>query len=227
MHNEDTAGPKSGSIIKELDCVANATEDAKLVQNSTAQDDLRVRRTRKMLLEALIDLSVEKGFPNVTVSDICEKAMVNRSTFYRHYLDKYALLDEYMEEVTKLTFDDGMHAVNPKQIQEVPQGLYNLLMQVQSFSAFYRVMLGQNGDAAFTDWFRQNIQKRFRYLVAVYGVDEEKGSSPLEMRLNYVACAGIGAIMWWLENGQPCSVEQLAIWIGKLSIKNVGLKLPE
>jgi AcrR family transcriptional regulator len=179
-----------------------------------------------MLLEALIELTVEKGFPNVTVSDICEKAMVNRSTFYRHYLDKYALLDEYMAEVTKLTFEDGMHAVNPKQIQEVPQGLYNLLMQVQSFSDFYRVMLGQNGDAAFTDWFRMNTQKRFRYLIGVYGVVEEKGSAPLEMRLNYVACAGIGAIMWWLENEQPCSVEQLAIWIGNLSMKNVGLKLP-
>jgi AcrR family transcriptional regulator len=74
-----------------------ATLVLKLVQKmeKAAQDqteDLRVRRTRKTLQEALIALTIEKGFAAVTVRDITERAMVNRSTFYRHYLDKYELL---------------------------------------------------------------------------------------------------------------------------------------
>lgn len=48
--------------------------------------DLRVRRTRKLLQQALIEGSLKKGFVALTVRDITEYAMVNRSTFYRHTL---------------------------------------------------------------------------------------------------------------------------------------------
>lgn len=50
-------------------------------------EDLRIRRTRKLLMQALIKLTVEKGFAAITVQDIANRAMVNRATFYRHYLD--------------------------------------------------------------------------------------------------------------------------------------------
>ncbi len=46
--------------------------------------NLRVRRTRKLLRNALISLTMEKGFAAVTVRDITERAMVNRGTFYHH-----------------------------------------------------------------------------------------------------------------------------------------------
>lgn len=60
--------------------------------------DLRVRRTHALLQKTLIDLIAEKGFDAVTVGDIAERAMVNRSTFYRHYPDKYALVTSIFEE---------------------------------------------------------------------------------------------------------------------------------
>ena len=64
-------------------------------------EDLRVRRTRKLLQKALIELTVEKGFAAVTILDISERAMVNRSTVYRHYPGgKYELLEQYTNEVT-------------------------------------------------------------------------------------------------------------------------------
>src|SRR5215469_13383088 len=66
--------------------------------------DLRVRRTRMALQEALIDLIEEKGFDAVTVGDIAERAMVNRTTFYRHYPDKYALVTGIFEEAVNQIF---------------------------------------------------------------------------------------------------------------------------
>ena len=60
--------------------------------------DLRVRRTHALLQKTLIDLIAEKGFDAVTVGDIAERAMVNRSTFYRHYPDKYALVTNIFED---------------------------------------------------------------------------------------------------------------------------------
>ena len=48
------------------------------------KSDLRVRRTQKMLQEALIDLIGERSLDTISVGDIAERAMVNRATFYRH-----------------------------------------------------------------------------------------------------------------------------------------------
>jgi AcrR family transcriptional regulator len=55
--------------------------------------DPRIRRTRKLLQEALHTLMQSKSFDEISVQDITETATVNRATFYDHYPDKYALLE--------------------------------------------------------------------------------------------------------------------------------------
>lgn len=56
--------------------------------------DLRIRRTRKALWDALIDLVVEKGLHAITITDITRRAMVNRSTLYAHVEHKGGLLNQ-------------------------------------------------------------------------------------------------------------------------------------
>jgi len=55
--------------------------------------DPRVRRTRKLIVEAFFALMGEKGFQAISVQEIAERATVNRATFYTHFDDKYALMD--------------------------------------------------------------------------------------------------------------------------------------
>jgi AcrR family transcriptional regulator len=54
--------------------------------------DPRIRRTRRMLQQALAKLLETKGFDQISVQDVAEQATVNRATFYDHYNDKFALL---------------------------------------------------------------------------------------------------------------------------------------
>jgi AcrR family transcriptional regulator len=65
--------------------------------------DLRVRRTRQLLQQAFMDLIAEKSFQAITVQDIAERAMVNRATFYDHFVDKYAILEHAIREGFKQT----------------------------------------------------------------------------------------------------------------------------
>ncbi len=58
------------------------------------KSDPRTRRTRELLQQAFLDLARIKRFEDLTVKDIAERATVNRATFYAHFDDKYALLDE-------------------------------------------------------------------------------------------------------------------------------------
>lgn len=55
--------------------------------------DPRIRRTRKLLQEALAKLTLLKSFDEIAVQDITDLATVNRATFYDHYTDKFALLE--------------------------------------------------------------------------------------------------------------------------------------
>ena len=50
-----------------------------------ANEDLRVQRTRKLLKDAFRELFVRQDFEKITIRGLCEKAMVNRRTFYLHY----------------------------------------------------------------------------------------------------------------------------------------------
>lgn len=56
--------------------------------------DPRVKRTKTLIQRAFSELLAEKGFRDIIVQDITERAEVNRATFYAHYPDKYALLEE-------------------------------------------------------------------------------------------------------------------------------------
>src|SRR5579864_9232724 len=66
-----------------------------MTQNS---GDLRARRTRKLLRDALLELIEERGFDAITVGEIAERAMVSRAAFYRYYQDKYDLVEKIFEE---------------------------------------------------------------------------------------------------------------------------------
>src|SRR5690242_20497371 len=76
-------------------CVPHETGSAKVTQ---AVSNLRIRRTQKLLRDALVELIEERGFEEVTVSEIAERALVSRAAFYRNYHDKYDLVEKIFAE---------------------------------------------------------------------------------------------------------------------------------
>lgn len=79
-----------------------------------ARVDPRVTRTRALIRDAFLSLLPEKGFEHISVLDITERATVNRATFYAHFSDKFALLEEtirssfrsYLADAEALRSDD-------------------------------------------------------------------------------------------------------------------------
>jgi AcrR family transcriptional regulator len=197
-----------------------------LVQKSKGQEDLRVRRTRQALRQALFDLTIEKGFNAVTVRALAERAMVNRSTFYRHYLDIDDLLDHYLDELQAQAAEAAASAEQAGQPapDEVPAGLLLLVRHVQEHGDFYRVMLGPQGNPKFTHRFRQLTEKRYRDLFSRFPTADDPHHPPNDMRINYISHASVGSFLWWLEKGQATvSAEQFAIWLGQLHMTSAGL----
>jgi hypothetical protein len=60
--------------------------------------DLRVIKTRKSIREAFLQLRAEAPLEKIKVTELCELAMINKTTFYKHYQDIYALSEEIEDE---------------------------------------------------------------------------------------------------------------------------------
>ena len=64
-------------------------------------EDLRIIKTKKNLYDSLMKLMSVKEFEDIKVSDICSLALINRSTFYAHFNDKYELLNSFIYDLKK------------------------------------------------------------------------------------------------------------------------------
>ena len=91
-------------------------------------EDLRVKKTNKLIKDSFLKLLEEKGYSKVSVTDITNKAMINRNTFYLHYVDKEDLIDKlifdtYKEKETKISNIIMTHIINnfrnPGKLQEL------------------------------------------------------------------------------------------------------------
>lgn len=190
-------------------------------------EDLRVRRTRKLLQRAMLESAREKGFAHVTVRNITDRAMVNRATFYRHYEDKYDLLAQYMKELSEfIDSDEGENLSNTQPLPSLdtpPPGLATLLRHMQANADFYRVMLGNQGDPAFCGQaFRTYVELGYRRMLSSQLPQSNPNRPPIDLTVNYLMHAGIGAIVWWLENDQPVSPEQMAVWLYQFSMASIN-----
>ena len=71
--------------------------------------DLRIQKTYIALTKSLYEMMAEMPFEEIKVVDICERAMVRKSTFYKHFADKYELL-AFMVRRLKDQFDANIYS---------------------------------------------------------------------------------------------------------------------
>ncbi len=126
------------------------------------------------------------------------------------------MLEHFTQEVYELVSaeeEEFVVAEPQPSASPPPRGMIALLEHVQKNADFYQVMLGERGDPAFTQKVREYIEKRLRTITATATVPQDPTLPPLDLGLGYTAQAAIGALLWWLDNKQPCTPEQLAIWL--------------
>ena len=73
----------------------------------TEKMDLRIRKTYLNLHNAFDSLLEEKRFEDLTVNELCDRAMIRRTTFYKHFADKYEYFSFYIKGIVA-TFQDRL-----------------------------------------------------------------------------------------------------------------------
>jgi AcrR family transcriptional regulator len=177
-------------------------------------EDLRVRRTHKLLWEALMAELSERPFEQTTVKDICERAMVHRTTFYKHYEDKYALL----EQGTRGMYDALLAGEEHRppgafSIEHPPPYFIRLFEHAAQHPGFYRRMLCGEGVGRFQKLVKEYIAEVVSAKLRELPPAERQPSVPPEMHAQYVAGAALSLLAWWLENDMPLSPRRMAQYL--------------
>ena len=71
--------------------------------------DIRIEKTRQSIINAFIELRSHKELERITIKELCEKAQINKSTFYAHYQDIYHLSDTLETEVVVSIMENLTH----------------------------------------------------------------------------------------------------------------------
>jgi AcrR family transcriptional regulator len=162
--------------------------------------DLRVRRTYKFLWDALMALLTDHSFDSITVTDICERAMVHRTTFYKHYEDKNGLLFHGIHDELNALIEALDAAVNTQ------ARLIAVFEHVRSHERFYRLMLTGDGFTNFSTLLRKSLAQR---LEQHHRHEGKHMALPLVLHAQLQAASLVAMIAWWLENNCPYSPTEM------------------
>lgn len=174
--------------------------------------DRRVRRTQRLLSEALVHLMLEKGYDAISVRDITERADVAYATFYRHYNSKDDLLmqqvDSALQNLEALTTQlPGRYYLN--------EGVL-IFEQMQHNSEFYRRLFES---VTFARRLRQRLAEDAVVHIRKHLPIAANPPIPLEIVANHIAASSLALMEWWLNNRQPHSPQRMGAIYEQLVIR--------
>jgi AcrR family transcriptional regulator len=172
------------------------------------KQDRKTRYTRKALADSLVELMKDKPVTKITIRELCEKADINRTTFYAHYQDQYDLLKQ-IEEETLGSIEDMLDKYdNKRSKREVLEMVEKILEFIAGNSSSLQVLLSENGDIQFQ-------KKLFRYFmlkeqVMKYFPKKSIREETKEYWSVYVINGAIGLVQYWLKENMSIPVSELA-----------------
>ena len=122
------------------------------------KEDLRVKKTKLNLYNGLLKLMEEKSFEEIKVTDICTKALVNRSTFYDHFNDKYELLQSYINHLSSTLSEKLSVDVEAEDITTYYTELFKIFIdEINTNFDTYKVIFNNNYNSIVVNMFIETI----------------------------------------------------------------------
>lgn len=170
--------------------------------------DPRVARTRKQLRQALIDLTIEKGFENITIREIAERADVGFKTFYRHYANRQALMNDVIQAFCEELVDQ-LDLENSSPDEQYLNGV-KVFEYVRANESFCRVLI----DPSVFSLVLDPLLDVTAQAMASTSVKSNAGEIPNDLLAHHVLWSVIGLIRWWLEAGlMPAEAEMAKYYV--------------
>jgi AcrR family transcriptional regulator len=184
-------------------------------------NDRRAVKTKKIIKEALYQLMEEKGFSDISITDLTTRADINRGTFYLHYTDKFDLLEqienEVIQELNEYTKDNVfINFLNENSLNNPPSFMVKLFEYMKENAKFMKIILGPNGSPSFQLKLKKLLETNLFHNKQTNLLSKDKLLVPEAYLLSYVLSAHLGVLEQWLNSNMEISPEGLALILIKM-----------
>ena len=190
-------------------------------KSSPVNADPRVKRTRRLLRDALVSLILKKDFASITIREVTERAEVAYITFYRHFES----LDQLLMEV----LDEGLVELMTH-IETLAKQSDRSSLETEGRLIFE--FIGQKADLFHILLKSQSVTRVRKKVVSNISAIFQKSCVPLErlgnqvtinMASNHIATSLLSLIEWWLENNmKPSPIEMGKVYKSLIIDSTVG-----
>ena len=171
------------------------------------KEDRRVRRTKKLLTQALTQLLQEKQINEITVKELTDLADMNRGTFYLYYKDIFDMLEkiedglfEALDEIVSLHEHDDVS-------QQTKPILLDLFRFIEENQEMCRVLLSPHGDMNFLHRLNKVVREK---CLQMWPNEEEKKDATFEYHYSFVVYGCVGVFRAWLNSECQEPAEKMA-----------------
>lgn len=175
--------------------------------------DRREARTLGTIREAFLDLLKKKPIEKISVGELCEKADIHRSTFYRHYTDIYALMDCIYDDAYHEIFTSFASSMQRRSYDFDNTG-YSMILAVCAMTEkkqkYYRMLLFSRNSP-----LMQNLANGICELYLKEHLSSYKPGPEPSLHYRYLAYGIIGVWTSWIRDGCKIPKEQVARAIKK------------
>lgn len=181
-------------------------------------------RTKQHIITIFFEMMDELGFDKITVAGLSKRAKINRGTFYHHYVDKYALLEEVEEEMYS-SFQQVMadhigvtikNKIDQYGRRNIPQFFKEACEKLMTFlyerKELAQILIGENGRPQF-------IERLERLYIETVQIKLQNVSPEITeneaLQQEFVYYGAIAIVKRWLRTGAKQSPEEIAEILAK------------
>ncbi len=167
----------------------------------------KITKTQKKFRESLLKLMETKKFEAITVNDITELADVNRSTFYRHYLDKYELLENIENTILEDVIEFHSNIIKNWNTTSIDKNFQirkyitldnNLFKVFEKHFSTLQILLSKNGSIMFQNKLNDTMYLLFKktFSLAHLNISETEK----KLLYNYQSSCFNSILYYWTQH---------------------------
>lgn len=181
-------------------------------EGKVMSDNRRVKMTKKMIKEAMIELLDKKPLEKISVTEICKSADVNRSTFYAYYEDVGSLMLELEDDVLSYmtAYSDSFNEYSDKRMIEAFEEFFNYVKENEKL---FRVLVVQRNSNNFNHRLLNTIMEKYK--------NSQEWKEEVSERYTYIYSVSgmIGILIEWINGGFSISPKKLADMVWQMCVK--------
>lgn len=178
--------------------------------------DLRIEKTYRALAEAFTELLEERRFEDVTVAMLCERAMIRRTTFYKHFRDKNAYfafyIDELMSALAHRDDESGKKPASVADLRELRRGIFSDTMRlILEHEKLMDNILDSSMSGTMTDIICDRIATAICERVMSVLPSDALAPATFEITAEFVAGGTVRLFTrWWRGGHEPRNFDEMA-----------------